>query len=74
MGIDLLKLDGEYYLVVTDYFSHYLEIVKLNLLTSKTINGKLKKYIQIASDNGGQFTSTYFREFVKTNMDSHVQQ
>ena len=39
VGTDILNLDGEYYL---DYFSHYLEIVKLTPLTSNIVIGKLK--------------------------------
>lgn len=68
----LLKLDGEYYLIVTDYFSRYFEIVKLSSLTSKTVIGKLQNIFarwgmpdEVVSDNGRQFTSTYFREFAK---------
>ena len=80
VGTDILKLEREYYLVETDYFSRYLEMVKLNQVTSNTVIGKSKSLFsrwgipdEIVSDNAGQFTSTHFKEFVK-NMDSYVQQ
>lgn len=79
LGTDILKLEGEYYLVVTDYFSRYLEIARLNPLTSKTIIGKLREIFarwgipeEIVSDNGGQFTSTYFKEFAKQYGFTHT--
>ena len=79
VGTDILKLDGEYFLVVKDYFSRYLEIVKLSPLTSNTIIGKLKSLFarrgipdEIVSENAGQFTSSHLW-ICKKNMDSHAQ-
>ena len=64
VGTDILKLDGDYYLVMTDYFSRYLEIEKLSPLTSNTVIGKLKCLFarrgipdEMVSDKTGQFTS-----------------
>lgn len=62
--IDIFTLNGHIYLVAIDYFSHYIEIVHFNPLTSDSIINKMKNiFSQMgdsrgSSNNGSQFTST----------------
>lgn len=66
------KLDNSWYLIVTDYYSRYFEIYKLESLTDLTIIEKLKKYFAtfgicsvLRTDNGPQFDSYNFKQFCK---------
>lgn len=73
LGADLLHYDGKDYLVVIDYYSRWLELVRLHSLSSATV---IKKFQQIfathgipdvlMSDNGTQFQCTEFHNFAKT--------
>lgn len=72
IALDLEKCNGVWYLVVTDYFSRFFEIFKLNKMTESVIIIKLKQLFSrygipdlIRSDNGPQFQSE-FKEFSKT--------
>nr|CAH7731836.1 unnamed protein product [Callosobruchus chinensis] len=71
VAIDLLKLDGFWYMIVVDYFSRYFEIFKLTSLTSTVVITKLKELFSrfgipevVRSDNGSQFRHE-FQEFAK---------
>nr|CAI5837085.1 unnamed protein product [Callosobruchus analis] len=71
VAIDLLKLDGIWYMIVVDYFSRYFEIFKLTCLTSTVVITKLKELFSrfgmpevVKSDNGSQFRHE-FQEFAK---------
>lgn len=62
VACDLYKLNGIWYLIVTDYFSRFFEIFKLVSLTSSSVITKLKELFCrfgipeiVRSDNGGQF-------------------
>ena len=41
LGIDIMTCDGADYLIVIDYFSKWLDILKLRFKTSKEIQNKL---------------------------------
>ncbi|XP_062584093.1 uncharacterized protein K02A2.6-like [Saccostrea cucullata] len=67
---DLCELQGRHFLVVTDYFSRYLEIAYLDSLTSAHVIGKLENILarwgipeELVADNGTQFTSDAFKKF-----------
>ena len=69
---DLFKWRGAtYLLVVDDYFSKFIEISKLDNETSHEVVIRLKSIfarhgipLQVFSDNGPQYSSTEFSEFV----------
>lgn len=71
IGADLMK--HEWYLVVMDYYSKYLEIMQLPSLTSKVIINKLESLFArfgipetFFTDNGTQLTSEEMRKFAAT--------
>ncbi|XP_061196508.1 uncharacterized protein K02A2.6-like [Saccostrea echinata] len=70
IAADLCELKGRHFLVVTDYFSRYLEIAYLDSLTSAHVIGKLENILtrwgipeELVTDNGTQFTSDSFKKF-----------
>ncbi|XP_032235105.1 uncharacterized protein K02A2.6-like [Nematostella vectensis] len=75
IAADLAMSDGQDYLIVTDYYSRYIEIAhttKSPHTTSKRVIGKLKNMFArwgipelVKSDGGPQFTSKEFEEFSK---------
>lgn len=64
VGTDLFMLHGSDYLVVTDYYSKFFEVVKLPNTQSRTVIERLKS-IFVISDNGTQYISQEFREFAQ---------
>ena len=75
LHIDFAEKDGKHYLVVTDAHSKWPEIVLMNKDTSaratiKCLRDLFSKYgfpLQIVSDNGPQFRSEEYQEFLKRN-------
>lgn len=70
IGADIFHFNNNSYLLIIDYFSKFVEVEKLNNLTSQTVIDKLKKIFsrqgipeEIFSDNGPEFASMLFREF-----------
>lgn len=73
VGTDLLEIKGEKYLLVQDYYSKFMEVVKLERTESKFIVDELKIIFgrfgiprEVHSDNGPQYNSHVFREFART--------
>jgi len=67
---DIFFLKGTHYLVVVDYFSKYLEVIKLGTITSRSVIDGLKAMFSrhgipetVISDNGPQFSSHEFSVF-----------
>ena len=72
IGTDLLEWKGSSYLLVVDYYSRYIELAKLSLLTSSSIINHLKSIFArhgvpetVMSDNGPQYSAAVFKEFSK---------
>lgn len=74
VGTDLITLHGSDYLVVTDYYSRFFEVVKLPNTQSRTVIERIKSIFarngtcisfEVISDNGKQYTSQEFREFAQ---------
>ena len=79
VGSDLFTLHGVKYLLVVDYFSRYPEIIKLSSTVSTNIIAALKAIFSrhgipeiLRSDNGPQYSSVEFSQFVKTYGIRHV--
>ena len=79
VATDLFVLQGVNYLLVVDYFSRYLEVVKLTATTSSKVIDSLKALFSrhgipqvVVSDNGPQFSSQEFEEFSKSYGFTHV--
>ena len=72
LGTDLFEFEGNTYLLVVDYHSRYPEVIKLRSSQSKEVIKQLIKMFGrhgipevIRSDNGPQYSSNEFKEFVK---------
>ena len=79
VGADLCKLNGRTLLVVTDYFSNYIEVENLNKTTSGDVTKALKSMFArygvpdiVISDNGPQFASEEFAKFSKQWNFEHI--
>ena len=72
IGVDLCDLNGRTLLVVIDYFSNYLEVCRLQQLTSAAVIRSLSEQFArwgvpdtLVSDNGRQFSSAEFATFAR---------
>lgn len=70
VGADLFTLRGKTYLLVVDYFSRYVEIALLSPTKSTDVVLHLKSMFArhgicefFKSDNGPQFSGSYFKDF-----------
>lgn len=79
LAVDLLELQGQDYLVTTDYYSNFSEVDKLITKMSKVVIEKLKPNMTrhgildyIVSDNGPQFNSQEFNKFKDLYEFDHV--
>ena len=73
VGTDLFELQGQQFLLVVDYFSRYPEVVKLRSTTASSMIAVLRSCFArygipetVRSDNGPQFASREFAEFVNS--------
>ena len=67
---DLFEWSSEWYLLVVDYYSRWIEIFHLTNLTSRTVINSFKAIFarlgipeSVFSDEGTQYTSTEFQKF-----------
>ena len=82
VGSDMFTLNGANYVIVTDYFSRFPEVVKLTTTTSGSIISALKSIFswfgipEEVSDNGPQYASREFQDFGKAyiQLQAHHQQ
>ena len=79
IGTDLFELKGKSYLLLVDYFSRYIEVVKLTCTTTKSVVAAMKPLFArhgipdvIISDNGPQYSSQEFKQFAEDYEFSHV--
>lgn len=70
LGVDLCEYEGKNYIVLSDYYSRFLELLHLSNTTAEQVVIKLKATFAqfgipevVVSDNGPQFTSETFRSF-----------
>ena len=73
VGTDLFELKGQHYLLVVDYFSRFPEVIKLASTTCIHVIVMFKAIFSchgipeiVRSDNGPQFSSSEFEQFVKS--------
>ncbi|UYV66964.1 K02A2.6-like [Cordylochernes scorpioides] len=78
VGVDLVTLKGQNYLLITDYYSRYPEIARLEDMTSTSVIVHCKYIfarhgilLGVRSDNGPQFGSL-FKEFAQDYGFTHV--
>ena len=79
VGVDLCEKKGENYLVAIDYYSRYIELAKLSMITSAAVVQELKEIRArqgipeiLDSDNNSQFFSKEFKDFTVTWGITHV--
>ena len=70
IGTDLFEFKGTAYLLLVDYYSRYIEIVKLSTTTALGVISAMKPIFArhgipnvIISDNGPQYASQELRDF-----------
>ena len=77
--VDFAELEKKYYMIVVDAHSKWLEVIPMNSTTTvKTISELRKLFARfglpevVVSDNGSQFISTEFDNFLRCNGVKHV--
>ncbi|KAK2553575.1 Uncharacterized protein P5673_025066 [Acropora cervicornis] len=73
VSADLCECNGCSLLVISDYYSNFIEVTRLTTTTSQSIIKALKEVFArygipdiMVSDNGPQFSSAKFTAFAKT--------
>ena len=79
VAVDLCEPNGRTLLVASDYYSSYIEVSRLTMVTSKAVIKPLKEIFarfgipdEVVSDNGPQFSSAEFAVFTKTWSFAHI--
>ena len=79
IAADLFELKGSTYLLVTDYYSRFVEVQRLTTTTSSSIVRYLKTIFArfgipatMVTDNGPQFDSQETKEFAQTYDFHHI--
>ena len=75
----MFELKGKSYLLLVDYFSRYIEVVKLTCTTTKSVVAAMKPLFAkhgipdvIISDNGPQYSSQEFKQFAEDYKFNHL--
>ena len=68
VAADLCQLEGRTLLVISDYYSNFIEVARITAITARSIIKKLKP----VTDNGPQFVSSEFSVFARTWEIEHV--
>ena len=78
LGVDIFELQGQQYLVIVDYYSGFIEIDPLTHVTAKHVINHCKSQFSrhgipdtLISDNGPQFSSHEFQQFVERYQIDH---
>ena len=76
---DLCDLDKRTFLVISDYYSNYIEVARVGSVTSRSIIKELKAVFArfgipdvLVTDNGPEFSSAEFSVFARTWDFDHV--
>ena len=79
IGTDIFTVGNKSYLCTVDYYSGYFELDELYSKTGTVIINKLKKHFaahgipnRLHSDNGPQYNSTEFSNFLKSPGTEHI--
>ena len=79
IALDLCEHNKQNYLIISDYYSRYIEILHMKTTTSAHVSLKLKAICArygipdvVVSDNGPQFTSTEFQDLARELDFEHV--
>lgn len=80
VGTDLFEVNGYHYLIMVDYYSNFIEVAPLKQDTStstivKNMKANIARYgvmDTLVSDNGPQFASREFKDFVEAYGINHV--
>ena len=73
VAADLCERDGRTLLVITDYYSNFIEVARINTVTSRSVIKEIKEVFArygipdvLVTDNGTQFASAEFAVFAET--------
>ena len=79
VGSDLFYHGNQWYLLIVDYYSRFVEIAQLHDLSSKQVVIQLKSIFSrhgipelLVSDNGPQYACVEFREFAQQYQFQHI--
>ena len=72
VGTNLFKLNNKYYIIVVDYYSHYIELAEIRNKTADVIRALKAIFARhgipmlVFSDNGPRYSSATFDSFART--------
>ncbi|RLJ22758.1 hypothetical protein DJ031_00290, partial [bacterium endosymbiont of Escarpia laminata] len=79
LGGDLFEFNGQSFIIIVDYWSNYFEVAELHKKTSRSVINQLKAQFArhgipsvMMTDNGPEFASEDFNEFVKLWKIKHI--
>ena len=79
LGTDLFEFRKSQYLLIVDYYSRFIEIAKLSSSTSSDVINHMKSIFarhgypsMLVSDNGTQYASQEFAEFMREHKIQHI--